>query len=70
MNAHDLTVAALAEVSPRVHAAVVAAGPNRAGDSPLGALGFMLDDDLVVLARAACLAHARAETPLAVEGQR
>lgn len=56
-TAHDLTLMALAETNPRAYAALAAAGPNRAGDPPVGALGFMAPDDCLDLCRAADLAH-------------
>lgn len=57
LSAHDRTLACLAEVNPRVYAALAAAGPNNAGDPPLGALGWLPPDDLADLARAAMMAH-------------
>lgn len=61
---HDMTRMALAETAPpRVLAAFDALTPNRAGHPPIGALGFLSPDDLVVVVRAADLAHGRARTP-------
>lgn len=60
---YEMTRAALAETAPaRVLAAYDAIPPNRVGHPVIGLLGFMSRSDLLILARAADLAHRRAGT--------
>lgn len=74
MTAHELTLMALAETNRPVHAALEAAGCNRAAQPCIGYLGWLPEDDLVDLARAALMAHQavgtefNAETPEQLAG--
>ncbi len=58
MNVFEMTQATLIEEGfPQVAAALAALGPNRAGDPPLGDLGWLPYADRFALARAANTAH-------------
>lgn len=63
MTPHEMALAALAEVAPAVGTALGVLGPNRAGDPPIGLLGWLPCDELVIACRAVDLAHRRAGTP-------